>query len=151
MAGYAKTPLSKKLGIRAGDRVPVLGPPPAWAIPDLPEGAMPATETHSSPGSGPAEIVIAFCSSLAEPARARPAAGAKDLPRGRAVGGVATARRRHESDIRDQDVRDVALPLGLVDVKVAALDQDWSGLRLVWRAELRHTSKPPLGRIELLP
>ncbi len=43
----------------------------------------------------------------------------------------------HESDIREQDVRDLALPLGLVDVKVAALGEDWSGLRLVWRTERR--------------
>ena len=46
----------------------------------------------------------------------------------------------HESDIRDQDIRDLALPLGLGDVKVAALDQDWSGLRLVWRKERRAAS-----------
>jgi len=145
MAGYAKTPLSKKLGIRAGDRVLLLGPPPAWAIPDLPEGAMPATETHSSPGSGPAEIVIAFCSSLAELRERVPLLAPRIFPAGALW--VAWPRRAggHESDIRDQDVRDVALPLGLVDVKVAALDQDWSGLRLVWRAELRHTSKPPSG------
>ena len=36
-------------------------------------------------------------------------------------------------------------PLGLVDVKVAALDQDWSGLRLLWRRELRHASQAPSG------
>jgi hypothetical protein len=43
----------------------------------------------------------------------------------------------HESDITDNLVREAALPLGLVDVKVAALDHDWSSLRLVWRKELR--------------
>jgi hypothetical protein len=145
MAGYAKTPLSKKLGIRAGDRVLLLGPPPAWAIPDLPEGAMPATETHSSAGSGPAEIVIAFCSSLAELRERVPLLAPRIFPAGALW--VAWPRRAggHDSDIRDQDIRDVALPLGLVDVKVAALDQDWSGLRLVWRVELRDTSQPPSG------
>jgi hypothetical protein len=145
MAGYAKTPLSKKLGIRAGDRVLLLGPPPAWAIPDLPEGAMPATETHSSPGSGPAEIVIAFCSSLAELRERVPLLAPRIFPAGALW--VAWPRRAggHDSDIRDQDIRDVALPLGLVDVKVAALDEDWSGLRLVWRVELRDTSQPPSG------
>ena len=55
---------------------------------------------------------------------------------------VAWPRRAagHESDIRDNDVRSASLPLGLVDVKVAALDEDWSGLRLVWRADRRETS-----------
>jgi hypothetical protein len=43
----------------------------------------------------------------------------------------------HESDITDNLVREAALPLGLVDVKVAALDHDWSSLRFVWRKELR--------------
>lgn len=46
----------------------------------------------------------------------------------------------HESDIRDSDIRDLALPLGVVDVKVAAVDEDWSGLRLMWRRELRGAS-----------
>jgi hypothetical protein len=48
----------------------------------------------------------------------------------------------HTSDILEQTIRDVALPLGLVDVKVAAIDRDWSGLRLVWRRELRGGAPP---------
>jgi hypothetical protein len=57
---------------------------------------------------------------------------------------VAWPRRAggHTSDITDNIVRQIVLPLGLVDVKVAALDQDWSGLKFVWRKELR----PQLGR-----
>ncbi len=43
----------------------------------------------------------------------------------------------HESDITDHVVRSAALALGLVDVKVAALDGDWSALKLVWRKERR--------------
>ncbi len=60
---------------------------------------------------------------------------------------VAWPRRAggHESDIREQDIRDLALPLGLVDVKVAALDEDWSGLRLVWRKEHREGPLPSSG------
>jgi len=44
----------------------------------------------------------------------------------------------HRSDITDTVIRRYALPIGLVDVKVAAIDDDWSGLRLVWRTEHRH-------------
>jgi hypothetical protein len=43
----------------------------------------------------------------------------------------------HHSDITDNIVREAALTLGLVDVKVAALDVDWSALKMVWRKELR--------------
>ena len=43
----------------------------------------------------------------------------------------------HESDITENGIRDVVLPLGLVDVKVAAIDDNWSGLKLVWRRERR--------------
>jgi len=43
----------------------------------------------------------------------------------------------HRSDISGESIRALALPLGLVDVKVAALDQHWSGLRMVWRRERR--------------
>ena len=43
----------------------------------------------------------------------------------------------HRSDITDDLVRRRALPIGLVDVKVAVIDEDWSGLRLVWRKEKR--------------
>jgi hypothetical protein len=52
---------------------------------------------------------------------------------------VAWPRRAagHRSDITDTVIREHALPIGLVDVKVAAVDDDWSGLRLVWRAGAR--------------
>jgi hypothetical protein len=43
----------------------------------------------------------------------------------------------HESDITENAIRDAVLPHGLVDVKVAALDDDWSGLKVVWRLERR--------------
>ena len=43
----------------------------------------------------------------------------------------------HESDITDNVVRGAALPLGLVDVKVAAIDEHWSAIKVVWRKELR--------------
>ena len=43
----------------------------------------------------------------------------------------------HESDITDTEVRAALLPTGLVDTKVAALDEDWSGLKFVWRKDLR--------------
>jgi hypothetical protein len=49
----------------------------------------------------------------------------------------ARQRRHRLSDVTDNVAREHVLPLGLVDVKVAAIDEDWSGLRLVWRVENR--------------
>jgi len=43
----------------------------------------------------------------------------------------------HHSDITENLIRERALPLGVVDVKVAAIDDDWSGLRMVWRLSNR--------------
>jgi hypothetical protein len=61
---------------------------------------------------------------------------------------VAWPRRAagHVSDITDNIVRDEALPLGLVDVKVAALDEDWSALKVVWRRENRIGRRPGLDQ-----
>jgi hypothetical protein len=59
----------------------------------------------------------------------------------RADGGLWIAWPRkvagHESDITENRLREIILPTGLVDTKVAALDEDWSGLKFVWRKELR--------------
>jgi Protein of unknown function (DUF3052) len=83
-------------------------------------------------------VTVVFLSALAELAAAIEPLSQRIFPDGALW--VAWPRRAagHESDIREQDIRDRALPLGLVDVKVAALDEDWSGLRLVWRRERRH-------------
>jgi hypothetical protein len=152
MAGYSQTPLWKKLGLHPGDRLLLVQPPPRWRIADLPDGVLSVTETSGSsraePGSPspePTDVAIAFFGALAELRVGVPALAGRIFPAGALW--VAWPRRAggHDTDIREQDIRDVALPLGLVDVKVAALDEDWSGLRLVWRRELRHTSRPPSG------
>ncbi len=64
-----------------------------------------------------------------------------DLSRGGALGRLAAPGRLrgHRSDITDNVIRECALPIGLVDVQVAAIDDDWSGLRVVWR---RKTASP---------
>jgi hypothetical protein len=82
-------------------------------------------------------VLVAFFRSRGELAAALPSLSERIFPD--AAVWIAWPRRAagHESDIRDQDIRDLALPIGLVDVKVAALAEDWSGLRLVWRTERR--------------
>jgi hypothetical protein len=85
----------------------------------------------------PCDVVVAFVTS-----RSRIDALASDLasaitPDGMAW--VAWPRRTagHPSDVADQVAREVLLALGLVDVKIAMLNEDWSGLKFVWRRERR--------------
>jgi hypothetical protein len=130
--GYSGTPLARKLGIKPGDVVALVGAPRGWTVPDLPEGA----RVRRSIGPG-AEVVIRFVRRAMDVGRAvdevKAVLGPEDAlwllwPR-RAAG--------HDSDVTENVLREVVLPSGLVDVKVAAVGEDWSGLRFVWRREVR--------------
>jgi hypothetical protein len=132
-AGYSGTPLARKLGIKQGHSLALLGAPPGWSINDLP----PDVRTTRRRTSTPADVVVAFFYELAALKQQ-----IADLATRITVNGalwVAWPRRAggHNSDITDNEVRAAVLPLGLVDVKVAALDEDWSGLKMVWRKERR--------------
>jgi hypothetical protein len=129
--GYSGRPQAAKLGLRPGQRVHLHHPPAGWDFADPPDGLLEAGP------AGPADLIIAFYSS-----RATIAGELDDLARRIYPAGalwVAWPRRAagHRSDITDTVIRAAALPLGLVDVKVAAIDDNWSGLRLVWRVEHR--------------
>jgi hypothetical protein len=143
-AGYSGTPLAKKLGIKEGHSLLLLGAPAGWHVPDLPSG-VDVRRRSGSPRQEDlgAEIVIAFYATAARLGRAGPGI-ARRLGIQSALW-VAWPRRAggHESDLTDQLLRDVLLPVGVVDVKVAALDQDWSGLKFVWRREHREARPRP--------
>jgi hypothetical protein len=143
-AGYSGTPLAKKLGVRAGEELLLIGAPPGWSVAGLPEGVRTAAEAHGA-RAREADLIVAFHADLATLRESIPALAPRVFPAGAIW--VAWPRRAggHDSDIREQDIRDIALALGLVDVKVAALDQEWSGLRLVWRRERRATPKSTPG------
>ena len=145
MAGYSGTPLWKKLGVSPGSRLLLLGAPRGWSVADLPEGARSAREPLGRRSDAPAELIVAFFSGLGELREQLPPLARRIFPAGTIW--VAWPRRAagHESDIREADIRTAALPLGLVDVKVAALGEDWSGLKLVWRKERRHASPAAPG------
>jgi hypothetical protein len=92
-------------------------------------------------------VLVAFFRAADEIAGRLPALAARVFPAG-AVWALWPRRAAgHVSDITDNVVRSCALDLGLVDVKVAAVDADWSGLRLVWRAgnRLSMTRRPRSG------
>lgn len=137
-AGYSGTPLARKLGIKEGHRLVLVGAPRGWAIDDLPAGVVPSRRV----GKSAVDVIVAFYSRLSELRAGLPALADRITTNGAIW--VAWPRRAggHESDITDNDIRAVVLPIGLVDVKVAALDDDWSGLKVVWRKELRASSNP---------
>jgi hypothetical protein len=136
MAGYSGTPLVKKLGVKAGHAVALIGGPSGWTIDGLPEDVVLRGQAR-----GPLDVIVAFFDRQAELERRLPA-----LQRAIRADGclwIAWPRKAagHVSDISENDLRRIILPTGLVDTKVAALDDDWSGLKFVWRKELRQGSR----------
>jgi hypothetical protein len=92
-----------------------------------------------------ADVIVAFFRAAAELPERLPALAQRVYPAGAVW--IAWPRRAggHTSDLTDNVIRDYALTLGIVDVKVAAIDNNWSGQRYVWRGERRSaaTTSPP--------
>jgi len=111
----------------------LIGVPRDWSIEDLPEEVH-LIRRRSSP---PANVVVAFVESAASLERRIDVLSTTITTDGALW--IAWPRKAagHISDLTDNVVRNAVLPLGLVDVKVAALDEDWSALKMVWRKELR--------------
>lgn len=135
MAGQAGTPLPRKLGIRPGDEVALIGAPDGLAS-DL--GRLPGvTVSEGLGGTGPLDVIVTFLHWRHELAEHLPGLRERMAP---ACGlWVAWPKRaaRVPTDMADEAVREVALPTGLVDNKVCAIDANWTALRLVIRRELR--------------
>jgi hypothetical protein len=130
-AGYSGTPLPKKLGIKPGHRVALLGAPDGFEL-DLPDGV-----SVRRRAGGKADVIVSFQTARAELERRLPALRAMMEP---AAGlWIAWPKRASKvaTDITEDVLREIALPTGLVDNKVCAVDERWSGLRLVIRREYR--------------
>jgi hypothetical protein len=117
-----------------GATVALLGAPEGFA--DGIEG-LPARVRLRARASGTADVVVSFHTDRSDLVRRAPA-----LLRVLAVDGglwIAWPKKASKvsTDITEDTVREVFLPLGLVDNKVCAIDEVWSGLRVVWRRELR--------------
>ena len=130
--GYSGKPLAAKLGVRDGSRVLLVGAPDGFDL-AAPAGAV----VRSRPGRGadrdPYDVVLAFCPDRAA-LRRRFAA---QLPRLATAGALWVAWPKRSSgvptDLDENVVRAHGLEVGLVDVKVAAVDATWSGLKFVRR------------------
>ena len=132
-AGYSGTPLVRKLGVKNDSRVLLVAAPAGFELDDVPSGAM----VHRRAGAASYDVILAFCpdlerllSRLAANVPKLTTAGALWLAWPKRASGAAT-------DLDENVVRERGLASGLVDVKVAAIDATWAGLKFVRRVRDR--------------
>jgi hypothetical protein len=131
MAGYSGTPLPQKLGIKAGHRVVLLEAPTGFAatLGRLPESA--GVVVAGGPGSG--DVVLLFAAWHDGLAARLSAAKALLPPDGALWLCWPKKAAKRPGDLDENRIRDIGLAAGLVDVKVCAVDEIWSGLKFVYR------------------
>lgn len=140
MAGYSGTPLPQKLGIKPGHRIAVLNAPVGFpaALGDLPSDVTLAT---SLAGKAPFDVIVLFCKA----SKALGAGFSRAAARLDSAGGLWVAWPKKSSgmpsDLTENTIRDLGLGAGLVDNKVCAIDETWSGLRFVVRVKDRPKGK----------
>lgn len=141
MAGYSGTPLPKKLGLTPGARFGVVKPPADFGrtLGELPPGV---AARPVGAGKKAFDVIVCFAPSMAEVTRQFPALKRRLDP----TGGLWIAWPKKSSgrptDVSENAVRSIGLAAGLVDNKVCAIDDVWSGLRFVFRL----VDRPPAVR-----
>lgn len=137
MAGYSGTPLATKLGIKAGMVLGAVDAPANYKklLAPLPDGARIAT--GAEPGAHVVHLFVTRRSELAAALRSYRSRLADATPVW-----ISWPKKSAQvsTDITEDTIREVALPLGYVDIKVCAVSETWSGLKLVVRKELRGMS-----------
>ncbi|MFN2493430.1 MAG: DUF3052 domain-containing protein [Pyrinomonadaceae bacterium] len=135
MAGYSETPLVKKLGIKNDFRVGVVNPPKGFPreLGNLPSGVNISIARLPKP----LDLIILFADSrrtlklqFSKLAQRLTANGSLWIAWPKKASAVAT-------DLSDNSVREIGLAAGLVDVKVCAINDIWSGLKFVYRIQDR--------------
>ena len=134
MAGYSGTPLAKKLGFTAGSRVRIRNAPKNYLRLVTPR---PADVVISKDLRKNVDIVHVFSKSAKKLASELPCLMHQINQDGMIWASWPKKASGVPTDITEDTIRDIDLPLGLVDVKVGAVDDTWSGLKLVIRKELR--------------
>jgi len=136
VAGYSGRSLVEKLGIKPGTRIAILNAPRSYRVT---LGSLPPGVVVASAARGTFPLIQFFTRSrsllqakLAMLLHALEPDGALWISWPKKASGVAT-------DMTEDAVREIALPVGLVDIKVAAVDDVWSGLKLVRRLKTRRT------------
>jgi hypothetical protein len=148
MAGYSGTPLPKKLGIKPGSRLGLVGAPDDFAetLGELPDGVRVARAARDKDQF---DVIVCFARSSKELARELPALPARLHPGGglwiawpkksakKSARKSAKKSAALTTDLAEAGVRARGLATGLVDNKVCAIDDTWSGLRFVVRLAAR--------------
>src|SRR6266853_2993763 len=134
MAGYSVTPLAKKLGIDGGSRIYLSDATKNYLalVAPLPEGIRVVRKID-----GETDIVHIFSAERARLAAALRATLKRIKPDGTIWVSWPKKSSKVSTDVTEDTIREVALPMGLVDIKVCAVDEVWSGLKLVIRKDNR--------------
>jgi hypothetical protein len=134
MAGYSGRSLAQKLGIKAGQKVVTLGAPPGYRtlLSPLPDAVSLATNVE--PNAAFIHLFVLKRATLAKELKR-----IRKLIADTGVLWVSWPKKSSgvKSDITENVIREVCLPLGFVDIKVCAVDDTWSGLKLMIRHENR--------------
>ncbi len=139
-AGYSGTPLAKKLGIEPGSTVAIGNEPKGFR--NLLE-PIPADVEFRPWLRGKVAVSMLFVTRRSELERRIGAGGRVIFPSGGLWVAWPKKASKVPTDMTEDVVREVGLPHGLVDNKVCAINEIWSGLRLVWRKEHRQRDRPP--------
>lgn len=134
MAGYSGAPLASKLGIKSGFRVVTHGAPGNYT--DL-LATLPDDVTFVSKVTASADLIHLFTKSAAELGTRLRVWRQTMKSDGTIWVSWPKKASKVPTDITEDVIREIALPMGFVDVKVCAVDETWSGLKLVIRKELR--------------
>ncbi len=134
MAGYSNTPLLKKLGIKPGFRVYLKNPPQGYLdlLKPLPDGI-----TLLKRASKDIDVIHLFSKSRQELENLLKSSMTRIRQNGMIWVSWPKKSSKVSTDITEDVIRDIALPMHLVDIKVCAVDEVWSGLKLVIRKEYR--------------
>lgn len=132
MEGYSGRPLYKKLGMKEGSRWLLVHPPENYL--EILGTGYPAVFEVEDPPFDAVHIFASSCAILEEEVHTF-----KDLIEKNGMIWISWYKKasKIDTDVTEDVVRSVVLPLGLVDIKVCAVDDLWSGLKVVWRKELR--------------
>ena len=134
-AGYSKTPLLKKLGIKPGYTMLVVNAPEHYfkLLGDLPKD----TEKVNMDYDQPVDFIHAFVENEKDLHNFLPSLKEKLKKDGTFWISWIKGSSKLETDINGNNVRELGLEMGLVDVKVCAVDEDWSGLKFMYRKQDR--------------